>query len=97
MNAMQMLSSEARVERLVWTLVHFLWQGLAICFLYAVARKLMSRESSPNGRYVLACAALTTMMAAPLATWHLMRQAASLVIPARRATCVEPMEALRSQ
>ena len=33
MNAMQMLSSEAWVERLGWTLVHFLWQGLAIATL----------------------------------------------------------------
>ncbi len=30
MNAMQMLSSQPWVERLGWTLVHFLWQGLAI-------------------------------------------------------------------
>jgi beta-lactamase regulating signal transducer with metallopeptidase domain len=74
MNAMQMLSSEAWVERLGWTLVHFLWEGLAIWLLYAVARRLMARSSSPNARYLLACAALATMMAAPLATWRLMQQ-----------------------
>ena len=73
MNAMQMLSSEAWVERLGWTLVHFLWQGLAIALLYAAARRVMARRSSPNGRYLLACAALAAMMAAPLTTWELMR------------------------
>jgi uncharacterized protein (TIGR03435 family) len=74
MNAMQMLSTEAWVERLGWTLVHFLWQGLSIALLYAVARRIMARRSSPNGRYLLACAALAAMMAAPLATWCLMQQ-----------------------
>jgi uncharacterized protein (TIGR03435 family) len=59
------------VERLGWTLVHFLWQGLAIAVLYAGAR-LLARRSSPNARYLLACAALAAMMAAPLATWGLM-------------------------
>ena len=74
MNAVQMLSSAAWVERLGWTLVHFLWQGLAIALLYAAARRIMVRRSSPNGRYLLACAALAAMMAAPLATWRLIQQ-----------------------
>jgi uncharacterized protein (TIGR03435 family) len=74
MNAMQMLSSEAWVERLGWTLVHFLWQGLSIALLYAGARRIMARRSSPSGRYLLACAALAAMMAVPLATWRLMQQ-----------------------
>jgi hypothetical protein len=74
MNGTQMFSSEAWVERLGWALVHFLWQGLSIALLYAAARRLMARRSSPNGRYVLACAALAAMMAAPLATWRLMQQ-----------------------
>ncbi|MGO9261627.1 MAG: M56 and DUF3738 domain-containing protein [Bryobacteraceae bacterium] len=75
MNAMHLLSSEAWVERLGWTLVHFLWQGLSIAVLYAAARRAMARTSSPNTRYLLACAALGAMMAAPLVTWGLMRPA----------------------
>jgi uncharacterized protein (TIGR03435 family) len=74
MNAIQMLSSEAWVERLGWTLVHFLWQGLSIALLYAATRGIMARRSTPKGRYLLACAALAAMMAAPLATWRLMQQ-----------------------
>ena len=73
MNAMQMLSSRAWVEPLGWTLIHFLWQGLSIALLYAAARRMMARRSSPNGRYLLACAALAAMIAAPLATWRLMQ------------------------
>lgn len=73
MNAMQILSSQPWVERLGWTLVHFLWQGLLTAVLYAAARRGMARASSPHARYLLACAALAAMMAAPLVTWELMR------------------------
>src|SRR5437660_6276853 len=75
MNAMQILSSQPWVECLGWTLVHFLWQGLSIAVLYAAARRSVARTSSPNARYLLACAALAAMMAAPLVTWGLMRPA----------------------
>ena len=34
---------------------------------------VLARTSSPNARYLLACAALAAMMAAPLVTWGLMR------------------------
>ena len=50
MNAMQILSSEAWVERLGWTLVHFLWQGLSIAVLYAAARRGVAHASSPHTR-----------------------------------------------
>jgi uncharacterized protein (TIGR03435 family) len=67
------------VERLGWTLVHFLWQGLSIAILYAAGRRAMARTAGPNARYLLACTALAVMMAAPLITWVL---AAPLHIPA---------------
>src|SRR5579863_293400 len=70
MNAIQILSSEPWVEHLGWTLLHFLWQGLAIAVLYWAVRR-SSRALRPNTRYLLACAALAAMMAAPLVTWEL--------------------------
>jgi len=79
------------IERLGWTLVHFLWQGVLIAALYAVVRKWGSPsglpprfraarhlkgggrpEGLPHLRYLMACAALTAMMAAPLATFGLL-------------------------
>ena len=75
MNAMEALSLQPWVERLGWTLVHFLWQGLAMAVLYAAARRAMARTATPNARYLLACAALAAMMAAPLVTWGLMGSA----------------------
>src|SRR5580658_9329987 len=77
MNAMQTLASEPWVERFGMTLLHFLWQGLVIAILYAAARLIAARTSSPQTRYLLACAALGAMMAAPLVTWVVKRRAAS--------------------
>jgi uncharacterized protein (TIGR03435 family) len=57
------------IERLGWTLVHFLWQGALIAVFYAAARL---RWGSPSGRYLLACAALLAMVAAPLVTFGLL-------------------------
>jgi len=73
MNLLHLLASQPWVERLGWTLVHFLWQGLAIAVLYAAARRAIAAKASPNTRYLLACAALAAMMAAPLVTWESMR------------------------
>jgi uncharacterized protein (TIGR03435 family) len=75
MNPIQILSSQPWAERLGWTLVHFLWEGLLLAGLYAGARFGMARGSRPNTRYLLACAAMAAMMAAPLVTWSLLRPA----------------------
>ena len=72
----QVLGLEPWVEPLGMTLLHFLWQGLCIAILYAAARRIAGRRSSPQVRYVLACVALAAMIAAPLATWELMRPSA---------------------
>jgi uncharacterized protein (TIGR03435 family) len=72
MNALQTLFSQPWVERLGMTLLHFLWQGLVIAILYAVARRTLARASSPQTRYLLACGALAAMLAAPLLTWEML-------------------------
>jgi len=75
MNAIHFLSSQPWVERLGWTLVHFLWQGVLIAALYAVTRRWILRSSGPNARYLLACAALATMMVVPIVTFGVMHPA----------------------
>jgi beta-lactamase regulating signal transducer with metallopeptidase domain len=59
------------VQKLGWTLLHFLWQGTAIAVAYAVLRRLLARSLSAQGRYVLACAALVAMAVAPPLTFPL--------------------------
>jgi uncharacterized protein (TIGR03435 family) len=70
---MQLLSLQPWVERLGWTLLHFLWQGLAIAVLYAAVRRGIAGKATPNARYLLACGALAAMTGAPLVTWGLLR------------------------
>ena len=51
-----------------WTLVSFLWQGALIAAAAAVALRLASRAAAST-RYAIACAALATMLAAPVTTF----------------------------
>lgn len=83
MKTMQMLASLPAVERLGTTLLHFLWQGFTIAFLYAAARRA-GRRWTPNARYLLACASLTAMLAAPLVTWEVIGPSEADVPPAYR-------------
>ncbi|HET6428070.1 MAG TPA: M56 family metallopeptidase, partial [Phycisphaerae bacterium] len=62
------LLQEPIVERLGWTLVHFLWQGAAAAAMLGGVLVAL-RRSSPNARYVAACAAMLLMAAAPVITF----------------------------
>lgn len=59
---------QAVVQRLGWTLLHFLWQGAAVALVYAAARAAL-RPHSANARYLAGCLALLLMAVAPVATF----------------------------
>ncbi|HLJ49556.1 MAG TPA: M56 family metallopeptidase [Bryobacteraceae bacterium] len=63
------LLNQPWTERLGWTLLHFLWQGILVAALYALARALAGGRISARGRYAIACASLLTMTAAPALTY----------------------------
>jgi GWxTD domain-containing protein len=71
-----MLLSEFRVQRVGWALLHFLWQGTAIAIAFAILRRLLGRSLDAQGRYVLACVALTAMTIAPALTFFIVPVAA---------------------
>ena len=50
-----------------WTLLHFVWQGAVIAAGAACLLRLL-RSSKAQVRYAIACGALATMLAAPIAT-----------------------------
>src|SRR5947207_1413392 len=75
MNAMELLLSQPWVERLGWTLIHFLWQGALAAGFYAGARSWILRASGANARYVLACATLAVLVALPVVTFTSMQPA----------------------
>jgi beta-lactamase regulating signal transducer with metallopeptidase domain len=66
MNTITLLFAQPWVDRLGWTLLHFLWQGALIAALFAIARPFARK---PGARYALACIALVAMVAAPLVTF----------------------------
>jgi beta-lactamase regulating signal transducer with metallopeptidase domain len=66
------LLNQPWTERLGWTLLHFLWQGILVAALYAIARTLAGDRLAARGRYAIACASLLTMAVAPALTyWRL--------------------------
>lgn len=67
----EQLAAAPGVERLGWTLIHFIWQGAAIGLALEAAIGL-ARRRSPNLRYAMALTALAAMLAAPVATYVLM-------------------------
>lgn len=52
------------VNRLGWTLLHFLWQGTLIAILYAIARRFLQRAKLTQPRDLLACVAMGAMLVA---------------------------------
>ena len=73
------------LETAGWTLIHFLWQGCALAGVAALLLRLAERRSA-NARYVIACAALVVMVAAPAVTARLLWDAAA---DRRTASAVE--------
>jgi len=67
MSLWQGLLSEGVVVRLGWTLVHFLWQAMAVALLLALLLRLL-RRATANLRYAVACGTLLLMVAMPLVT-----------------------------
>ena len=63
------LLNQPWTERLGWTLLHFLWQGILVAALYALVRALAGGRISARGRYAIACASLLAMTAAPALTY----------------------------
>ena len=72
------LLNQPWTERLGWTLLHFLWQGILVAALYALARALAGGRISARGRYAIACVSLLAMTVAPASL------TGGLEIPGRR-------------
>jgi beta-lactamase regulating signal transducer with metallopeptidase domain len=60
------------VQRLGWTLLHFVWQGAALALVLATLLLLL-RSASARARYLLAAATLGLMTAAPVVTFAVLR------------------------
>src|SRR5580700_6632660 len=65
---MSLISPRDFLDCLGLTLLHFLWQGLIIAALLAIALRFL-RRSSANARYLTGCLAVLLMALAPIATF----------------------------
>ena len=77
--------SQPIVQRLGWTLVHFVWQGIAVAVFFGIVMSVIRRRTA-NSRYVAACAALLLMLVLPPVTMQTIRftsPSAVIVEPAR--------------
>jgi bla regulator protein blaR1 len=78
MNTLQALLNSALIHCLGWTLVHFIWQGIAVGTLYIGIRQLLIGKSSA-ARYYAAMIALATMAILPVFTfYHLIHENAGI-------------------
>jgi beta-lactamase regulating signal transducer with metallopeptidase domain/5-hydroxyisourate hydrolase-like protein (transthyretin family) len=67
------------IQRLAWSLTHFLWQGAVIAVFAAISLRLLARCAA-EVRYAVAVAALVIMFAAPVATFVFYSQTGSLAM-----------------
>lgn len=67
MNVIAFLDSTPVTEALGWTLLHFVWQGMLLAGLAWTVLHLM-RKTSAAARYMVCCAGMGLMLAAPVVT-----------------------------
>jgi len=70
MDIIESTLSQGLVQRLGWTLVHFVWQAGMVALLLAILLKLLCK-SSASLRYVVACLALVIVVLLPAITMNL--------------------------
>jgi len=70
MIALQNILSPEIVQKLGWTLLHFLWQAAAVALLLAILLAVL-RKSTANVRYIIACSALALLVLLPVVTMQL--------------------------
>lgn len=85
METLQNILSQEIVQRLGWTLVHFVWQAAAIGLILAIVLKLLHKASS-NLRYIIACVALALIVLIPAVTIKIVNVSVANVEPIKQAT-----------
>ena len=84
MDILKNILSQEIIQRLGWTLVHFVWQAAAIALLLAIVLRLL-HKSSANLRYIIACMALALIVLMPAATLKMLDVPAEIIEPVKLA------------
>jgi len=64
---LQDILSQEIVQRLGWTLLHFIWQAAAVALILTILLRVL-RKSTANLRYIIACLALALVVLLPVIT-----------------------------
>jgi len=67
---LQDILSQEIIQKLGWTLLHFIWQAAAVAFILTILLRLL-RKSTANLRYIIACLALVLIVLLPVITIQL--------------------------
>lgn len=89
MNLALNLADQPMVAQLGWTLVHSLWQGLAIAIILRLLLAFPLRRS-PRARYAASCFALGAMASIPIATFSIMSRSKTSGLPVVQQTQKTP-------
>ncbi|MDO8886174.1 M56 family metallopeptidase, partial [Candidatus Oleimmundimicrobium sp.] len=97
MGALQNILHAEIIEKLGWTLLHFVWQAAAIGLLLAIVLRLM-RKFTANLRYMAACVAMAALVVLPAITIQMVEVDAPIEItpPANRHTVDLPQSAIET-
>ncbi len=77
MNVLEALARSVLVQRLGWTLLHSLWQVLAVAIGLALVLAAVRRRG-PRAAYAASCFALILCLVLPAATFPLVRLPAAV-------------------
>ena len=77
-------------QRLTWTLLHFLWQGLAVAAVVATVLYVWPVRRAHN-RYLICLSALVAMAACPLVTFMVIEVPESATVASREAEIEAPV------
>ena len=89
METLQNIFQAEIIQKLGWTLVHFVWQAIAIGLILAIILKLL-HKSSANLRYVIACIALALIVVMPAVTIKMIDVSSNIIVPINRAAIELP-------
>ena len=84
MGTLQNIFQEEIVQRLGWTLVHFVWQATVVAVILAIVLRLL-RKYSANLRYLIACLALILIVLMPAITIRMVDVSVETIKPIKQA------------
>lgn len=76
------------IATLGWTLLHFVWEGLAIAIVLAITLYALKKRSA-NLRYAVSCAALTLMAACPVVTFLVVNSTAATPLTPQQVAAIQ--------